>query len=87
MSLYVNLSEIRDATKLGVLAVRSLVRHPYPLPFALAPACKKGGNQVRLYLWSDVAPRLRQTAKITENVINALLLIAQSHHENKGLQP
>lgn len=86
MSLFLTIREIRAETKLGVLAVRTLTRLPYPLPFALAPAAQKGGNQVRLYQWSDVAPRLRQVTKITEEVINALLLIAKNRHQSKGLQ-
>ncbi|MDB5659103.1 MAG: hypothetical protein JWS10_1718 [Cypionkella sp.] len=79
--------EIRDITGLGVAAVRWLLRLPYPLPFLLSPAPEQGGKPTRRYLWADVAPRLRQLHQITDEQINALLLVAQKRQQNKGLTP
>ena len=85
MSFFNTMREIRDTTGLGVSAVRWLLRLPYPLPFSLSPAPKQGGNPTRLYLWADLAPRLRTTRWITEEEINTLLNLAQQRHQNKGL--
>ncbi|MDB5657476.1 MAG: hypothetical protein JWS10_91 [Cypionkella sp.] len=86
MSFFNTMREIRATTGLGVAAVRWLLRLPYPLPFLVSPAPKQGGNPTRLYLWADVSPRLRQLHRVTDEQINALLLIAQQRHKNKGLQ-
>ena len=89
MSFYVTIREIRAATKLGVLATRWMLRLPYPLPFVAAPALVQGGKPQNLYMWADIAPRLRllkPSREITEEMIDALMRMARTrfkgiHHE------
>ena len=86
MSLYLSMPDIRRATSLGVLAVRKIVRHPYPLVITLAAAAKQGGAETRLFLVADILPRLRQLPKITEEQISDLMAIAQDRYKTKGIQ-
>jgi hypothetical protein len=83
MSLYLSMPEIRRATSLGILAVRKIIRHPYPLVITLAAAAKQGGAETRLFLVADILPRLRQLPKITEEQITELLSIAQARYKTK----
>ena len=86
MSLYVSMPDIRRATSLGILAVRKIIRQPYPLVITLASPPPQGGAETRLFLVADILPRLRQLPKITELMLTELLAVAQDRYKTKGIQ-
>lgn len=70
---------IAAATEVSLGRVYRALSKPFPLPFILAPAPKKGGACERLYTIGVVLPRIKEAFSPTPEQIKKLFVAGGYH--------